>query len=63
MEDTLNEIRRASRDMLEAKEVLAAARAELERLIVQARSEGSGLAEIGQAAGVSPQRIYQIVSE
>jgi DNA-directed RNA polymerase sigma subunit (sigma70/sigma32) len=53
------DLRRVARAALKA----VAARAELRQAILLARSSGETLQDIGIAAGLSPQRIQQIIRE
>jgi hypothetical protein len=53
------DLRRVAR----AAQKAASARAELRQAILLARASGETLQDIGAAAGLSPQRIQQIVRE
>jgi len=59
----LDRVAEAARKLEETESARAEARAELREAILAARAEGVTLAAIGRAAGLSRQRIRQLVEQ
>jgi DNA-directed RNA polymerase sigma subunit (sigma70/sigma32) len=59
----LDRVADAARKLEEAESVRTRAREELREAILEARAEGIPLAAIGRAAGLSRQRIRQLVEK
>lgn len=63
MAPLLDRVAEAARKLEETESARAEARAELREAILAARAEGVTLAAIGRAAGLSRQRIRQLVEQ
>ena len=62
LEDTLDQLARSAENVARLEPRLAAARVELHRLIRQAAAEGAGREVIARVAGLSKERVRQVLA-